>query len=51
MAESIVYRKWSIPRPLIYSEYKLSNLIPEKFKGTLPSIEEIESELRNKDDK
>ena len=32
MAESIVYSKWSIPRPLIYSEYELSNLIPENSK-------------------
>jgi hypothetical protein len=27
------------------SEYELSNLIPEDFKGTLPTIEEIEAEL------
>ena len=26
------------------SEYELSNLIPEDFKGTLPTIEEIEAE-------
>lgn len=31
--------------PLGISEYKLTNLIPSKFKGTLPTIEEIESSL------
>jgi len=31
--------------PVGISEYELSELIPEDFKGTLPSIEEIEREL------
>ena len=31
--------------PVGISEYELSDLIPEDFKGTLPSIEEIEREL------
>ncbi|MCC8114083.1 MAG: PDDEXK nuclease domain-containing protein [Bacteroidales bacterium] len=31
--------------PLGISEYKLTNLIPSEFKGTLPTIEEIESTL------
>ena len=28
------------------SEYELSDLMPENFRGTLPSIEEIERELK-----
>ena len=28
------------------SEYQLQNLIPERLKGALPSIEEIENELK-----
>ena len=32
-------------QPLGISEYELSNLIPDNFKGTLPTIEEIEAEL------
>ena len=32
--------------PVGISEYELSDLIPENFKGTLPSIEEIERELK-----
>lgn len=35
----------SSSQPLGISEYELSNLIPEDFKGTLPTIEEIEAEL------
>ena len=31
--------------PVGISEYELSELMPEDFKGTLPSIEEIEREL------
>ena len=31
--------------PLGISEYELSKLFPKDFKGTLPSIEEIEKEL------
>lgn len=33
------------------SEYKLSKLYPEKVEGTIPTIEEIEAKLRNKDKK
>ena len=33
-------------QPLGLSAYELSKLIPENFKGSLPSIDEIESELR-----
>lgn len=32
-------------QPLGVSEYELSNLVPDDFKGTLPTIEEIEAEL------
>lgn len=43
-----VYAKYAIEsssQPLGVSEYELSNLVPNDFKGTLPSIEEIEAEL------
>ncbi len=32
--------------PIGISEYELSDLMPENFKGTLPSIEDIERELK-----
>ena len=32
--------------PVGISEYELSDLMPENFKGNLPSIEEIERELK-----
>lgn len=32
-------------QPMGVSSYELSKLVPEKFKGSLPSIEEIEEEL------
>ena len=35
-------------QPLGISEYELSKLYPAEFKGTLPSIEEIERELKDK---
>ncbi len=35
----------SSSQPLGISEYELSNLIPDDFKGSLPTIEEIEAEL------
>lgn len=34
-------------QPIGISEYELSKLIPEDFKGSLPTIEEIEAELRD----
>lgn len=34
-------------QPIGVSEYELSQLIPEDFKGSLPTIEEIEAELRD----
>ena len=41
------YATAGINLPIGISEYELSKLLPEQFKGTLPSIEEIESELRD----
>ncbi|MBQ9069297.1 MAG: DUF1016 family protein [Eggerthellaceae bacterium] len=35
----------STSQPIGISEYELSELIPEEFKGSLPTIEEIEEEL------
>lgn len=35
-----------INAPIGISEYQLSHLIPEKFKGSMPTIEEIEKGLR-----
>lgn len=36
-----------INAPIGISEYELSNIIPEDFKGTMPTIEEIERELKD----
>ena len=33
-------------QPIGISEYELNKLIPENFKGTLPTIQEIEEELK-----
>ncbi len=38
-------------QPLGVSEYEFSKLIPKDFKSTLPSIEEIEDELKDKLDR
>ncbi len=35
----------SLSEPVGISEYQLNNLIPDNFKGTIPSVEEIEKEL------
>ena len=40
------YALESSSQPLGVSAYELSKLVPENFKGSLPSIDEIESELR-----
>jgi hypothetical protein len=37
--------------PIGISEYELSGLIPEKLKGTMPTIEEIESEFKQKNER
>lgn len=39
------YALESSSQPLGISSYELSQLIPEKYKGTLPSIEELEKEI------
>ena len=36
-----------INAPIGISEYELSSLLPEEFKSSMPSIEEIENELRS----
>lgn len=41
------YALESSSEPIGVSEYELSKLYPEDFKGTLPSIEEIEQEFRD----
>lgn len=38
----------SSSQPLGVSSFELSKLIPETFKGSLPTIEELENELKNK---
>lgn len=38
-------------QPIGISEYELTKLYPKDFKGTLPSIEEIENELKETKDK
>lgn len=42
------YALESSSQPIGVSSYELSNLIPEDFKSSLPSIEEIEAELNEK---
>ena len=39
----------SMNAPIGVSEYELSSIIPEEFKSSLPSIEDIEKELRDKE--
>lgn len=44
------YSLESSSQPIGISEYTLSELLPEDFKSSLPSIEEIERELNHKDE-
>ena len=39
------YALSSSSKPIGISEFELSKLIPDNFKGSLPTIEEIEEEL------
>ncbi len=39
------YALRDVSKPIGISEYQLADALPEKLKGTLPTIEEIESEL------
>ena len=41
------YALESTSQPLGISSYELSKLIPEEFKVSLPTIEEIEAELKD----
>ena len=38
-----------VNQPIGVSEYQLSKLLPENLKSCLPSIEELEEELRKMD--
>ena len=40
------YALESSSQPIGISEYELSKLLPESYKSSLPSIEEIENELQ-----
>ena len=40
------YASGAVSVPIGISEYDLTNLMPEGYKGSLPTIEEIEAELR-----
>ena len=40
------YSLKGINKPIGISEYELLKILPDKFKGSLPSIEEIENELK-----
>lgn len=40
------YTLESTSQPLGVSSYELSKRIPEEFKGSIPTIEEIEAELK-----
>ncbi len=37
-------------KPIGISEYQLTDVIPEKLKGNLPTIEELEKELEHDSD-
>ena len=39
------YALESTSHPFCISSYELSKLIPEEFKGSMPTIEDIEAEL------
>ena len=41
------YSTESSSQPLGISSFELSNLIPDNYKSSLPSIDEIENELKN----
>ena len=44
------YALESTSQPLGVSSYELSKLIPEDFKGSMPTIEEIEAELSDNEE-
>jgi predicted nuclease of restriction endonuclease-like (RecB) superfamily len=47
----VEYALNKIDNPIGVSEYQLVNKLPKEFKSTLPSIEEIERELKNIEEK
>lgn len=42
----VEYALKDINKPIGISEYKLTQVLPKEFKSSLPSIEEIEAELK-----
>jgi len=46
----VEYALEDISKPIGVSEYKITKKLPEQFKSSLPSIEEIEAELNLIDD-
>jgi hypothetical protein len=44
------YALKDINNPMGISEYQLTSAIPENFKGSLPTIEELENELQQESD-
>jgi predicted nuclease of restriction endonuclease-like (RecB) superfamily len=46
----VEYTLKDINKPIGISEYNITKNLPKNFKFSLPSIEEIENELRNKDE-
>ncbi|SFV66830.1 FIG074102: hypothetical protein [hydrothermal vent metagenome] len=47
----VEYALKDINKPIGISDYQLSNILPKEFKSTLPSIEEIEEELKSLEEK
>lgn len=45
------YALKDISKPVGVSEYRLSEAVPEDFRGSLPTIEEIEAELSSEDER
>ncbi len=46
----VEYALKDIHKPIGVSEYTITKKLPEEFKSSLPSIEEIEAELEDKDE-
>lgn len=45
----VEYALKDINKPLGISQYELTEILPKEYKSSLPSIEEIEAQLRNED--
>ena len=52
MRETHFYIKGTIQitHPIGISDYQLTKLFPEEFKSSLPTVEELENELKKLDD-